>query len=423
MGLFNIPIINKDLSSLFRRKTSKEELVQNRKNEAGEDKQDAPNTQQEEPASTIPTDSTSDKPTEPKTNSDEESEDLEDAYMKKTAHQESKSEQQKEQQQQQEKQQKQKASSKEESKESSENESSNEEEEKMDVEEKQKEPAAAATANEDEDESKSSLTAQERAERTILVKNVPNVCVTDRKALRQLKKVFGPEIDSLRFRSIAMSEMLPRKVAFIQQKLHPARDAVNCYIVYKTKDRMYEVLQTMNCTEFLGHHLLVDSANKPREQVPKRSVFIGNLPFEASEEELYQHFCDCGPIENLRIVRDRKFNVGKGFAYIQFDDVSTVQVALLKNGQEFDGRELRVTRCSAKETKKSNKHKATAAFKDKQTSRSLHGNPKKSKKDRKPKSITSASGMIMEGARAKEGDAISLGRKRKDQKRKGKPRK
>lgn len=420
MGLFNIPIINKDLSSLFRRKTSQDELVQNRKNEAEEAQQDVPK-REEEPATASTTStaasSTPSKPTETKDNSEE---DLEDAYMKKSAHQDSKNEQK------QQKQQKQQASASSEG-ESAEEASEEEEEENndedvsMDVEEKEKKDSTTANAVEDE-ESKSSLNAQERNEQTILVKNVPNACVTDRKALRQLKKLFGPDIDSLRFRSIAMSEMLPRKVAIIQQKLHPARDAVNCYIVYKNKDRMYEVLQTMNCTEFMGHHLLIDSASKPREQVPKRSVFIGNLPFEATEEQLYQHFSDCGPIENLRIVRDRKFNVGKGFAYIQFDDVSTVQIALLKNGQQFDGRELRVTRCSAKETKKSNKHKSTAAFKDKQTSRSMHGDPKKSKKDRKPKSITTASGMIMEGARAKEGDAISLGRKRKEKK-KFKPRK
>jgi len=42
------------------------------------------------------------------------------------------------------------------------------------------------------------------------------------------------------------------------------------------------------------------------------------LNFEAQEEELWQHFKNCGDIDYVRIIRDAKTNLGKGFAYIQF---------------------------------------------------------------------------------------------------------
>lgn len=247
------------------------------------------------------------------------------------------------------------------------------------------------------------LDAEHDAEHTIFVKNVPNVVITDRSAFKEFKKLFGPEIKSVRFRSIAVAEMAPRKIAFIKQKLHPARDAVNSYIVYKNKDRVFEVMNTMNGREFKDHHLFVDNASKPRPQVPNRSVFIGNMPFEATEEQLFRHFADCGEIENLRIVRDRKYNLGKGFAYVQFADVSTIQLALLKNEQPFQKRSLRVTRCSAKQQKR--KHAAERPFKQKQTDRSREGKPKRLG-DVKP-------GTVLEGERAKAGDTVNLGRKRK----------
>jgi nucleolar protein 12 len=42
------------------------------------------------------------------------------------------------------------------------------------------------------------------------------------------------------------------------------------------------------------------------------------LSFDAQEEELWLYFESCGEIENVRIVRDNKTNVGKGFAFVQF---------------------------------------------------------------------------------------------------------
>ena len=39
---------------------------------------------------------------------------------------------------------------------------------------------------------------------------------------------------------------------------------------------------------------------------------------DAEEEALRQHFEDCGNIENVRIIRENKTGLGKGFGYIRF---------------------------------------------------------------------------------------------------------
>ena len=43
------------------------------------------------------------------------------------------------------------------------------------------------------------------------------------------------------------------------------------------------------------------------------------------EESIRSHFEDCGEIENVRVIRDRKTNLGKGFCYILFE-VSVLKV-------------------------------------------------------------------------------------------------
>lgn len=50
----------------------------------------------------------------------------------------------------------------------------------------------------------------------------------------------------------------------------------------------------------------------------KSSVFVGNLPYDVSEETLWKFFSDVGGITNVRIIRDRVTRVGKGFAYVEF---------------------------------------------------------------------------------------------------------
>lgn len=109
----------------------------------------------------------------------------------------------------------------------------------------------------------------------------------------------------------------------------------------------------------MEHHLRVDSSSgadrtakrKTNEDVEMEvggndfnsTIFIGNLPFVAGEEEVRAHFAECGSIENVRIVRDPKTFLGKGIGYIMFTEKEACRKAVdTKNGSSFKGRELRV---------------------------------------------------------------------------------
>ena len=75
---------------------------------------------------------------------------------------------------------------------------------------------------------------------------------------------------------------------------------------------------------------------------------MGNLPHIVTEDEVRDHFADCGEVESVRIPRDRLTSAGKGFGYVLFADRGSVSTALEKNHLKFKERPLRVSRSSSK---------------------------------------------------------------------------
>ncbi|ESW31711.1 hypothetical protein PHAVU_002G261500 [Phaseolus vulgaris] len=80
-------------------------------------------------------------------------------------------------------------------------------------------------------------------------------------------------------------------------------------------------------------------ANK--EEADSRSVFVGNVDYACTPEEVQQHFQSCGTVNRVTILTD-KFGQPKGFAYVEFVEVEAVQEAILLNESELHGRQLKV---------------------------------------------------------------------------------
>lgn len=86
------------------------------------------------------------------------------------------------------------------------------------------------------------------------------------------------------------------------------------------------------------------------------TILVGNLPFTCTENELINHFKDVAKMSrsgnassadsgilNVKIVRDRETQVGKGIAFIQFVNKFIMRMAIeQKNGSEFKGRGIRI---------------------------------------------------------------------------------
>ena len=72
------------------------------------------------------------------------------------------------------------------------------------------------------------------------------------------------------------------------------------------------------------------------------TLFVGNLPFALTEQELADAFCEVAPVQAVRIIIERETGRSKGFAFVEvtYPDASRVVEAL--NGAELRGRKIRV---------------------------------------------------------------------------------
>ncbi|WFD23870.1 Polyadenylate-binding protein 2-B [Malassezia equina] len=73
-----------------------------------------------------------------------------------------------------------------------------------------------------------------------------------------------------------------------------------------------------------------------------RSIYVGNVDYGATPEEIQQHFQSCGTIHRVTILCDKFTGHPKGFAYVEFADPSFVENALVLNESLFRGRLLKV---------------------------------------------------------------------------------
>lgn len=71
----------------------------------------------------------------------------------------------------------------------------------------------------------------------------------------------------------------------------------------------------------------------------RRTLFVKNLLFEASEEQLREQFAPFGEVADVRLVRDAA-GASKGFGFVEFASVDACGAALVMDGKELQGRRL-----------------------------------------------------------------------------------
>eukprot|EP00928_Gymnodinium_smaydae_P013418 TRINITY_DN14891_c0_g1_i1.p1 TRINITY_DN14891_c0_g1~~TRINITY_DN14891_c0_g1_i1.p1 ORF type:complete len:1158 (-),score=185.90 TRINITY_DN14891_c0_g1_i1:63-3425(-) len=110
-----------------------------------------------------------------------------------------------------------------------------------------------------------------------------------------------------------------------------------------------EALEAKACVEALhGIFFEIEPCDAPGKRGPpardkKKTVFVGNVPYEKTDEELKEFFSKVGPVEGLRMVVDKDTGQKKGYGFVDFVDEASARAALAEcNGAEIAGRRLRV---------------------------------------------------------------------------------
>lgn len=77
-------------------------------------------------------------------------------------------------------------------------------------------------------------------------------------------------------------------------------------------------------------------------EIDNRSIYVGNVDYGATAEELEAHFHGCGSINRVTILCNKVDGHPKGFAYIEFGSKDFVETALAMNETLFRGRQIKV---------------------------------------------------------------------------------
>jgi RNA recognition motif-containing protein len=74
-----------------------------------------------------------------------------------------------------------------------------------------------------------------------------------------------------------------------------------------------------------------------------RKLYVGNLPFSATEDALSAKFAACGTVESAKLITDRETGRSKGFGFVEMASDAEAQAAIDKlNGMDYDGRPMTV---------------------------------------------------------------------------------
>lgn len=74
-----------------------------------------------------------------------------------------------------------------------------------------------------------------------------------------------------------------------------------------------------------------------------RKLYVGNLPYSATEQALTDKFAEHGTVESAKLITDRDTGQSKGFAFVEMsrDSEATSAIAAL-DGTDYDGRPMKV---------------------------------------------------------------------------------
>jgi RNA recognition motif-containing protein len=79
------------------------------------------------------------------------------------------------------------------------------------------------------------------------------------------------------------------------------------------------------------------------------NIFVGNLSFQTTQDELHAAFAQYGNVERVNIVTDRDTGQPRGFAFVEMPDQREAETAISQlNGAEMNGRALNVNEARPK---------------------------------------------------------------------------
>src|SRR5271169_1392422 len=87
-----------------------------------------------------------------------------------------------------------------------------------------------------------------------------------------------------------------------------------------------------------------------RNSIMSTKLYVGNLPFDITEDDLRNLFSQQGPVNEISVIMDRMTGRARGFGFVTMNTPEAANAAMLAlNGTDWKGRALKVNEARARE--------------------------------------------------------------------------
>lgn len=80
-----------------------------------------------------------------------------------------------------------------------------------------------------------------------------------------------------------------------------------------------------------------------------KTLYVGNLPFSVTEEQLHELFMQHGQVQAVRMINDRETGRYRGFSFVEMEASGADAAMAALDGAQFGGRTLRVNEAQQRE--------------------------------------------------------------------------
>ena len=80
-----------------------------------------------------------------------------------------------------------------------------------------------------------------------------------------------------------------------------------------------------------------------------KKMYVGNLPWSATEDQLKELFAPYGEVQSVAVITDRETGRARGFGFVEMDEADADKAMRELDGRDFGGRALRVNEAQKKE--------------------------------------------------------------------------
>lgn len=91
-------------------------------------------------------------------------------------------------------------------------------------------------------------------------------------------------------------------------------------------------------------------------------IFVGNLSYDTTEEELQESFAAHGDVKNVNVIKDHESGRSRGFAFVEMMEADGDKAIAALNGKELGGRKLNVNQARPQTERSGGSRPANRSF-------------------------------------------------------------